>query len=419
MKKALALTVTLILLGMAGAAAQVTITYNDWSSIDSAWTACYDDLLQRFDELYGGQIKVETYGTVAAESRQQIMIAASAGTNEDCAKIKTEWLKEYVDMGVLADLNQYLPRATIEDYAQGVLDGYTYDGKLYAISYFNQAYAIYYNKDLLSKAGVTQLPTTYRELIDAAYQVAGLGQDGSGNKIYGIGYSNGANRAAEANTWLTLLWGYGGEFKDENGRIALYSPENLEAFGVIQNLLRDGVAPAGLTYQDLRQIFAAGNMGFFPELLSQTTLFASVSELGEEYLNHIGVMEFPQGTGYNTESVLVIFENSEHKEEAAKLLDFLSGPEAQKILYDHKKGKTSDRTSVMEKVYAEGNQLDEFTRVFVNAVGNNRSLPLADPAFAPSDLAITAAVHRLYAGENVDIVLKELDAQVKEYYGQN
>lgn len=421
MKKMVSLVLALLmLLGTATTLAEVTLTYNDWSSVDTAWSDCYADLLARFDELYGDEITVETYGTTAAETRQAMLLSASAGTNEDCAKTKPEWLEELVNMGVLADLNELLPQEVLDDYADGVLEDFTFDGKLNAISFFNQAYAIYYNKDLLEKAGVTELPTTYPELIEAAYKVAALGQDENGNKIYGIGYSNGANKAGDSNVWLTLLWGYGGEFQDEEGNITLYSEENLEAFNVIKNLLVDDVSPAGLSWQDLRQIFAAGNMGFFPELLSQTTLFTSVSELGEDFLDHIGVMEFPEGTGYNTQSLLVIFENSENKEAAAKFIEFLSSEEGLKILYEHNKGKTSDRLSVVESVYSDEAELDEFTQVFVDAAAHNRSLPmLADPAFAPADLAITDAIHRMYAGEDVETVLKELDAEVKGYYGQN
>ena len=420
MKKLIALFLSIVLICSASLALAVDeISYNDWSSVDTAWSDCYVDLLKRFDELYGDQIKVETYGTTAAETRQAMLLSSSAGTNEDCAKTKPEWLEELVNMDVLADLTPLLPKEVIDDYAEGVLDAFTYDGKLYAIPFFNQAYAIYYNKDLLEKAGITELPTTYQELVADAYKVAALGQDENGNKIYGIGYPNGANKAGDSNMFLTVMWGYGGEFQDADKNITLYSDANIEAFTVIKNMMVDGVAPAGISWQDLRQIFASGNMGFFPELLSQTTLFKNVSELGEEFLNHIGVMEFPIGTGFNTQSVLIIFKNSQKKEAAAKFIEFLSSAEGLQILKNHNKGKTSDRKSVLAAVYSNEEELDDFMKVYVAAAGHNRSIPMmADPAFAPSDLAMTDAVHRMYAGEDVETVLKELDAQVKEYYGQ-
>ena len=53
----------------------------------------------------------------------------------------------------------------------------TIDGKLYGLPVAASARAMYYNKDLLAKAGVREPPATWDALIEAAEKVKALGGD--------------------------------------------------------------------------------------------------------------------------------------------------------------------------------------------------------------------------------------------------
>ena len=66
-------------------------------------------------------------------------------------------LPELVDQGVVEPLNDYLDELGVDlssMYTQNSLDSVTFDGEIYAIPLDTHAEVMYYNKDILEKAGV-------------------------------------------------------------------------------------------------------------------------------------------------------------------------------------------------------------------------------------------------------------------------
>ena len=103
-------------------------------------------------------------------------------------------------------------------------------------------------------------------------------------------------------------------------------------------------------------------------------------------------------------------------EAAGVVAEFLGGEDTIQIMFDYGKGKMSSRTSVMDHVFA--NVESEFTTAYVEAMKQCRSLPAMDMGFADADEAITDAVARLATGADAATVLADLDAEVRELYGQ-
>lgn len=422
MKKCLPLVISVcLMLSMVSVAfaEPVTLSYNDWSYVDEGWKDCYTALFAQFDELYGSEIDLQVGGNAFADTLNNLLIQAAGGNPPDIAKIKTEWLPQFLAMGVLADLTPYLPEEMESDFYSGTLDAYRYNGGLYAIPYFSQSYAVFYNKDLLEQAGITELPKTFDELIEAAYKVSALGSDENGNTIYGLGLPANGTTNGDGYNVFPWLWANGGAFKDENGQISLYSEANLEAFTQIQKIYVDGVSPVGLTFYEMRTLFGTGNLGFYWDLMSQTSSFTLSSVLGEEYLDHIGAFIIPgaeegDGVSYSTESIFVIFNTCKNPEIAMKVIDYLSGTQGQQILSEYGRGKMSGRASVMDLIYKD--TTDEITKAYIGAMAVCRPMPFTDAAFMEADLAIGRAIVRLAMNEEVDTVIKELQAEVEEIY---
>lgn len=422
MKKllSLAISIGLILsLSAIALAEPVTLDYNDWSAVDESWKDCYTALFAKFDDQFSAEIDLNVGGNAYADTLNNLLIQAAGGNPPDIAKIKTEWLPQFLAMGVLMDLTPYVSDEMKNDFYEGALDAYSYKGGLYAIPYFSQSYAMFYNKDLLAKAGITELPKTFDELLEAAYKVAALGSDEEGNTIYGLGLPGSGTTNGEGYNIFPWLWVNGGGFKDADGNIALYSEANVKSFSQMQKLYVDGVSPVGLTFNEMRNLFGTGNLGFYWDLMSQTASFTKSSVLGQDYLDHIGAFVIPgaeAGTGisYNTESIHVIFNTCQNPEAAMKVLNFLSGMEGQAMLAEYGKGKMSVRASVMDLLYKD--VTDEITKAFIDAMAQCRSMPFTDAAFMEADLAMTRGMVRLAMNEDVDKVIKELQEEVEGIY---
>ena len=87
--------------------------------------------------------------------------------------------------GVLEVLNNskwlYSPayKATAAKFIPNTIKKSTYQGKLYGLPCIIGGTVVYYNKDLLAKAGVTKVPTNSTELAAAAQKVVAAGGDGT------------------------------------------------------------------------------------------------------------------------------------------------------------------------------------------------------------------------------------------------
>lgn len=400
---------------------KVTINFDSWSNVDSGWTDCYTAIYEEFHKQYGDTITINPVGNSYADTLSTLLLQASAGNTPDVAMVKAEWLPQLMELDCLADIKPYISEEALADYGEASLSSYTTaDGSLVALPYFGQPYAMFYNKTLLEKAGVS-VPTTFDELLEASAKVAALGNDENGNKIYGLGLVNSGLEVAEGYNIFPWMWARGGEFIDADGKIVLNSDANLKAFTEIQELYTSGQSPVGLSFKEMRNLFASGNLAFFWDLESQTASFVQASSKGEAFLDEIGAFPIPgatagQSVGYVSDVVLVVFKSCKNMEAAGVVAEFLGGENTIQIMFDYGKGKMSSRTSVMDHVFA--NVESEFTAAYVEAMKQCRSLPAMDMGFADADEAITDAVARLATGADAATVLADLDAEVRELYGQ-
>ncbi|MGY4257882.1 multiple sugar transport system substrate-binding protein [Bradyrhizobium sp. USDA 4516] len=139
----------------------------------------------------------------------------------------------------------------------GVPDAVTsfarYSGKTYALPFAISVPVLFYNIDLVRRAGgdPDNLPQDWEGVIALGSKIAGLGEGTSG--LY-VEYTN--------NGWSfqTLVGAFGGRMMSEDEtRIAFDGPAGLQALQLLQRLAREG-QPA-LNTEQARQAFRAGTLG--------------------------------------------------------------------------------------------------------------------------------------------------------------
>ncbi len=187
----------------------------------------------------------------------------------------------------------------------------------------NFVYPLFTNDDLLAQAGVTAPPSTRTEFADAAAAVAGLGGDTSGWVLpLSLEAPNGVQ-----NDVMSWVWASGGTMLDD-GQPDVTNDDVRGAVEYIQGLWDDGViAPGSFTMkeQDKVEEFTNGRVGMMIDSLAHINL---IRETNPDL--NFSISAIPAEDGYDGERGIPyaswgigVAENSENKDAAFKLVEFL------------------------------------------------------------------------------------------------
>ena len=175
---------------------------------------------------------------------QKVLQQASSKTLPDVLMLDNPDVQQIAATGALAPLSDF--NVSTDGFAQGVLQAGTYNGKVYGLAPTVNTIALFYNKDLLAKAGV-QPPTTWDELKAAAAKLTSGGQ-------YGIAFD--ANATYEGSwQFLPFMWSNGGDEKN------IATPQTAEALQLWTDLVKSGSASSGVLnwkQADVNDQFIAG-----------------------------------------------------------------------------------------------------------------------------------------------------------------
>ncbi len=273
----------------------------------------FDKMAEEFHKANPGiDIKVEVVNW--DNLLQKLQTDISGGTNADISIIGTRWLLDFVKDDQAEPLDGYMDQAFKNRFIGAFLAPGQIGGKTYGLPIAASARAMYYNKDLLAKAGISEPPATWDELAKDAEKLKAQG-------IAGFGLQG---KAIETDVyWYYALWTYGGDVVT-NGKAAFASDAGVKALTMYKSLIdrkltEDG--PTNYTREDLQNLFKQGRVAMMitaPFLINQIAAEAPK-------LNY-GIAPVPKETRNATYAVtdsVVLFKNSKVKKAAWKFLDFL------------------------------------------------------------------------------------------------
>ncbi len=155
------------------------------------------------------------------------------------------WMAKLHASGALVDLTEAVSKANVDlaDFYPALFEYGKYQGKLESLPVSTNNLALFYNKDLFTKAGLdpNKPPTTWDELRDAAKKIAALGGGVQGFEIY--------TQPGEGLTWQfqPYLWQSGADYlTDDNTKAAFNTEAGKKALGFLVDLIqKDKVTQAG------------------------------------------------------------------------------------------------------------------------------------------------------------------------------
>lgn len=388
-------------------------------NIELNWWKPFDDpsvvepLIQDFQKANPG-VRVN-YSKKNIETYEDELIGAlAAGAGPDIFSIHNDWLPKHMDKMSPAGSTGLTLRELREDFAAVASADLVSEEKVYAVPLSVDVLSLYYNRDILSSAGIARPPSTWEELVNLTPRLTRV--DGLGNftrSAVAMGAADNVNRAPDILGLLMLqngtpfytpaAGGRGGGTGSIDGRVQdeitgqNYSPaaRALEFYTQFSN-------PAKVSYtwnsrsNNSIEAFTAGQTAM---IFSYSYLRPALSERAP-FLNY-AVAPAPQisaeGTRVNFANYWAegVSKQSQHQEAAWKFLKFITSKAVLQKYYEAQK-LPSSRIDILDQQLS-----DPDIGVFAEQVLSARSYykPQSD------------AVENIFAQAINDVVLRNISAQ--------
>ncbi|OZD31285.1 sugar ABC transporter substrate-binding protein [Rhodococcus sp. 06-1477-1B] len=347
----------------------VTIEFAQWWEPELG-DGQFRGLMDEFEKENPG-IKVDLVSGPYASTKEQLFAGAASGTMPDVVGLDGAWVSDFAKQGVIADLSKLMSDSGYDD--SQLASQIKVDGSTYMIPVVNFVYPMFTNDGLLSQAGVSSPPSTRTQFADAAKKITALGGDVSGWVLpLSLEAPNGVQ-----NDVMSWVWASGGSML-KDGQPDLTNSDVASATDYIQQLWKDGViAPGSFTMkeQDKVEEFTNGRVGMMIDSLAHINLIRqsnpdlkfSISAIPAEdgFSGERGIPYASWGIG--------VAENSQHKDAAFKLVQFLMGKDVNSELSTMAKAFPGNTESVPTfvaddelfktafDIYKKGYPANEFT----------------------------------------------------------
>lgn len=330
MKKLLCLTLALaMLLSVAvftGAAAEepVTIEFIQWWEPELP-AGFFRSLMDEFEAQNPG-IKVNLISGPYSSTKDQIVAGAATGTLSDVVGLDGAWVNDLAKQGAIANLDELVSTYKMDD--SKVAAKVPVNGKNYMYGVVTFAYTMFCNEDMMKAAGIEAVPNNRTEFLAAAEKLTKADANQYGWVLpLSLQSPNGIQ-----NDVMSWVWASGASMMNADGTPNVNNEEVASALTFIKELYDKGfVAPGSFSKQEQDKVeeFVNGRVAMMVDTLAHITM---IRERNPEL--KFTVCPVPSKDGYEGSRGMVyaawgvgVSENSQHKEEAAKLVSFLMSAE--------------------------------------------------------------------------------------------
>ena len=327
-------------------------------------TDIVQSMVPEFEEQYPN-VDIEIEALPYDQMRDRIVSSFLASSpTYDLIVVDNPWMTDFAGGEFLEPLDDRIAAVegfNPEDFSQPLRDIAEVDGQTYAVPFYNYALSLVYREDLYERAGL-EAPTTLEELKQSAAELttdsrAGIAmQPQRGYKIF--------------EEWANYLFAAGGSIQDENGDVALDSPEAREALETYIEIYEESAPDNSLNwgFDEAIRSAASGNAA---QLVNYNWTLPTLKRDNENF----AIAEVPGGKAVLGAWYWGLPANSDNKDAAWSFVSWIAAPEQakQRVIA----GGAPVRTSVMQdpEVWEEGFGEDYYKTV---QAALEDAAPLAD-----------------------------------------
>ena len=261
--------------------------------------------------------------------RDKTLLAQGSG-GYDVVLFDVIWPAEFATNHVLLDVTERITPEMNKGIFPGAWTTVEYQAHRYGLPWILDTKYLFYNKDILAKAGISGPPKTWAELAQDAKII-------KDKKILEqpIAWSWAQAEAAICD-YATLVDAYGGKFLDDHGKPAFQTGGGLQALQYMVQTVKDGITnPHSKEFleEDVRKVFQNGEAAF---ALNWTYMYNQANDPKESKVaGKVGVAPAPGVEGVSTASAvngsmgLGITTTSKHPDEAWKYLVYMTSQPVQ------------------------------------------------------------------------------------------
>jgi multiple sugar transport system substrate-binding protein len=257
------------------------------------------------------------------------VLAQGSGGGYDVVLFDVIWPAEYATNKVLVDVTDKITPEMTSGVLPGAWTTVEYDGKRYGMPWILDTKYLFYNKEILEKAGIKNPPKTWAELAEQAKTIKDKGLLATP-----IAWSWSQAEAAICD-YTTLVSAYGGSFL-KDGKPVFATGGGLDALNYMVDSYKSGLTnPNSKEFleEDVRRVFQNGEAAF---ALNWTYMYNMANDPKDSKVaGKVGVVPAPGVEGKSTVSAvngsmgLGITSTSKHPDEAWKYITFMTSQATQ------------------------------------------------------------------------------------------
>lgn len=288
-----------------------------------------NEMIQKFMEANPGITVQVTFVPYESLHDKIVTDQASGSGQYDVVLVDEIWPVEFAATNYIIPINDRITDEMKSGVNPSVLDILKVGDKYYGLPWILDTKFLFYNKDMLARAGYDHAPATWDELITMAKTIKQ-----KGICEYPIAWSW-AQAEALICDYAQLVYSFGGEILAPDGTAKVNEDGALQALKFMKKTLDDGLTnPNSTTYleEDVRKILSEGKAAF---TLNWTYVLALANDpASSQVAGQIAIAPTPAGpagaVGVSGSMGLAITGSSKHPDEAWKLIEFLCSEANQK-----------------------------------------------------------------------------------------
>ncbi|WP_344681919.1 sugar ABC transporter substrate-binding protein [Saccharopolyspora taberi] len=398
--RALAAVVLVLLTACAPPPPEPTLTY--WAS--NQGSSAEQDLeilrpeLAKFTARTGIRVEVEVVSW--ADLLNRILGASTSGVGPDVVNLGNSWAASLQATGGFVTFDDALMRR-LGGRDRFVASSMTSTGMPgrppSSVPLYGLSYGLFYNKRMFAEAGITEPPRTWAEFVDVAARLTDPARDRWGLTLAGASYTENAHFA--------FIFGrqHGIHFVDERGHATFTSPQAVDAVQRYVDLMAGhrvvstDDAETGTTSEAV-SAFVNGRAAM---LLAQNSARAAMRS-GDLPDDAYGVVPMPVPDSLPPGGVPVrshvagtnvaVFEDSPRREDALRLVEFLTSAEEQRIL-----SQAYGTLPVVEDAYDDPASRAPVDRTFAEVLAEDSEPMPMIPTESRFETTVGAAIRDLFA----------------------
>lgn len=340
----------------------------------SVWDSDQEPVMKEMGEAYTKlhpNITIKTQLTTWNEYWTKLEAGVTGGAAPDIITMNVLHVEDYADAGVLMDLTEAESKSDLkvhDNFPEPLVEGYTVDGKLYAVPKDFDTNAVFYNKEIFDNAGVAY-PGDNWTFDDFRKKCEELKAAGLPNGAF----PTAINRNSGQTTYNAAVFANGGYFLSEGNKESGWAdPKTIAGVQPWVDMVQDGLSPSlkQMADTDPDAMFQGGQLAMY---LSGNYMIMSYNKTLE---GKYGIAKRPAFNGKDTDIInglgFSVSAVTKYPEEAQDFALWMGGKEAQTI--QGKSGTVISARNDCQELFLDTHK-DLKLQVFLDNVPNTYLLP--------------------------------------------